>query len=610
MVDNDVKLKEMYITMCSFLEYGNFLENIDDDRMDYKYVDFDKLYAIFIGLFFTTVIDEYIEITEKDGIKSAKILLNPNFVEKLALIISEKKDGRYYLLGGLSYGSSDALIDKVRNKLAHGDYIVKDGNICFTEKNIEAKISINKLIKFIDSFTMLYKKNKLYGVNSHTIINTYDTDTYRKMELSDENIVKYLSKITVCSVKDKPQEKRDQKYVDLYDKVNKCILKLMRDYPKMDSVEVLKRVKAKYDLDSVGMKLEINFEKLNDKEYFSNVIDYYCSNNKLLKKGKKKYISATIDQLISRYENKDVMKSHCLEGIALNLILIKIKRASHKMSVYKALEVINQDPRYREAVDTVSKLILNNYEDALVSTYIGGFNALYQYGLENGYRLLGDYTISKLANGNYLDFSQLEIDNLHCDDSKIEYKFDSYIANLEKYNSDSNERKYFDVARRAMELKQKYLENVPIEKQDVKKIAMFEKMIKDALNHLNEYWRQSVNSEYFLENLDKDLFIKNVDTITHIRNAIAHGRVYIDAYDNREALEKDITFVDIGNDGNIVYKKTISIKEFVQIFKMKNFYILEDFMLYNIKDNSGLRLDYSDKLNERIDAQKVYKKSL
>ena len=170
MVDNDVKLKEMYITMCSFLEYGNFLENINDDRMDYKYVDFDKLYAIFIGLFFTTVIDEYIEITEKDGIKSAKILLNPNFVEKLALIISEKKDDRYYLPGGLSYGSRDALIDKVRNKLAHGDYIVKDGNICFTEKNIEAKISINKLIKFIDSFTMSYKKNKLYGVNSHTII--------------------------------------------------------------------------------------------------------------------------------------------------------------------------------------------------------------------------------------------------------------------------------------------------------------------------------------------------------------------------------------------------------------------------------------------------------
>ncbi len=610
MVDNDVKLKEMYITMCSFLEYGNFLENINDDRMDYKYVDFDKLYAIFIGLFFTTVIDEYIEITEKDGIKSAKILLNPNFVEKLALIISEKKDGRYYLPGGLSYGSSDALIDKVRNKLAHGDYIVKDGNICFVEKNIEAKISINKLIKFIDSFTMSYKKNKLYGVNSHTIINTYDTDIYRKMELSDENLDKYLSKITVCSVKDKPQEKRNQKYVDLYDKVNKYILKLMRDYPKMDSIEVLKKAKEKYDLDSVGMELEISFEKLNNKEYFSNVIDYYRSNWELLKKGKKKYISATIDKIVGRYENKDVMKSHCLEGIALNLILIKIKRAFPKMSVYKALDVIGQDYRYKEAVNTISELILNNYEDALVSTYIGGFNALYQYGLENGYRLLGDYTIAKLANGNYLDFSQLEIDNLHCDDSKIEYKFDSYIANLEKYNSDSNERKYFDATRRAMEIKQKYLESVPVEKQDAKKITMFEEMIKEELNHLNEYWRQGVNSEYFLENLDKDLFIKNVDTITHIRNAIAHGRVYIDAYDNREALDKDITFVDIGNDGNIVYKKTISIKEFVQIFKMKNFYILENFMLYNIKDNSGLKLDYGDKLNERIDAKKVYKKSL
>ena len=76
MVDNDIKLKEMYITMCSFLEYGNFLENIDDDRMDYKYVDFDKLCAIFIGLFFTTVIDEYIEITPTE-IRLRKKYLDP-----------------------------------------------------------------------------------------------------------------------------------------------------------------------------------------------------------------------------------------------------------------------------------------------------------------------------------------------------------------------------------------------------------------------------------------------------------------------------------------------------------------------------------------------------
>lgn len=642
MVDNDVKLKEMYITMCSFLEYGHFLEYLNDNDMEYKYVDFDKLYAIFIGLFFTTIIDEYIEITEKDNIKSAKVLLNPNFVEKLALIISEKKDDRYYLPGGLSYGSSDALIDKVRNKLAHGDYIVKDGNICFTEKNIEAKISINKLINFINTFAMSYKKNKLYGVGNCIIINKInkdDTDIYCKKELNEETLNEYLSQITVCSVKDKPREKRDQKYVDLYDEVNRCILELMINYPKIGSIEVLKKVKESYDLDSVGMELKINFEKLINKEYFVNIIDYYHKKWEVLDINKESYINMSIDKVVSRYENKNVINQHCLDGIGLNLNLINLKKTFPKMEIndilillcraHKSKNVIEEilkfipkeeinnnmilmckNPNSEYIAKKILKLLFNDYEDALVSIYIGGFNALYQYGLENGYRLLGDYTIAKLANGNYLDFSQLEIDNLHCDDSKIEYKFDSYIANLEKYNSDSNERKYFDAARRAMELKQKYLENVPTEKQDVKKIAMFEKKIKEALNHLNEYWRQSVNSEYFLENLDKDLFIKNVDTITHIRNAIAHGRVYIDAYDNREALEKDITFVDIGNDGNIVYKKTIPIKEFVQIFKMKNFYILEDFMLYNIKDNSGLRLDYSDKLNERIDAQKVYKKSL
>ena len=607
MVDNDIKLKEMYITMCSFLEYGHFLEYINDNDMDYKYVDFDKLYAIFIGLFFTTIIDEYIEITEKDDIKSAKILLNPNFVEKLALIISEKKDGRYCLPGGLSYGSRDALIDKVRNKLAHGDYIVKDGNICFTEKNIEAKISINKLLKFINTFAMSYKKNKLYGVGNRIIINKCDTDTCC---INEETLDKYLSEITVCSVKDKPREKRNQKYVELYDKVDKYILELIKNNPKIDSIEILKKVKKNYDLDSVGMELKINFEKLINKEYFANVIDYYHKKLEVLDIDKEIYINMSIDKVVSRYENKNVINQHCLDGIGLNLNLINLKKTFPKMEINDILILMYKDPNYRYLANEILKSLYNDLEDALVSIYIGAFNALYQYGLENGYRLLGDYTIVKLANGNYLDFSKLEIDNLYCSDSKIEYKFDSYETNLKNYNSDSNERKYSDAKKIAMEIKQKYLENVPKEKQDAEKIAMFDKKIEEASKNLNDYWMQSVNSEYFLNNLNKNLFIKNVDTITHIRNAIAHGRVYIDIYDNREALDKDITFVDIGNDGNVVYKKTIPIKEFVQIFKMKNFYILEDFMLYNIKDNSDLRIDYSDKLNERIDAQKVYKKSL
>lgn len=607
MVDNDIKLKEMYITMCSFLEYGHFLEYINDNDMDYKYVDFDKLYAIFIGLFFTTIIDEYIEITEKDDIKSAKILLNPNFVEKLALIISEKKDGRYCLPGGLSYGSRDALIDKVRNKLAHGDYIVKDGNICFTEKNIEAKISINKLLKFINTFAMSYKKNKLYGVGNRIIINKCDTDTCC---INEETLDKYLSEITVCSVKDKPREKRNQKYVELYDKVDKYILELIKNNPKIDSIEILKKVKKNYDLDSVGMELKINFEKLINKEYFANVIDYYHKKLEVLDIDKEIYINMSIDKVVSRYENKNVINQHYLDGIGLNLNLISLKKTFPKIDINDILILMYKDPNYRYLANEILKSLYNDLEDALVSIYIGAFNALYQYGLENGYRLLGDYTIVKLANGNYLDFSKLEIDNLYCSDSKIEYKFDSYETNLKNYNSDSNERKYSDAKKIAMEIKQKYLENVPKEKQDAEKIAMFDKKIEEASKNLNDYWMQSVNSEYFLNNLNKNLFIKNVDTITHIRNAIAHGRVYIDIYDNREALDKDITFVDIGNDGNVVYKKTIPIKEFVQIFKMKNFYILEDFMLYNIKDNSDLRIDYSDKLNERIDAQKVYKKSL
>lgn len=67
--------------------------------------------------------------------------------------------------------------------------------------------------------------------------------------------------------------------------------------------------------------------------------------------------------------------------------------------------------------------------------------------------MLEDYSIVKLSNSNYLDFSRLKTDNLYSGESTVEYKFDSYITNLEDFNSNVMEQKYINNHQKNVERK-------------------------------------------------------------------------------------------------------------------------------------------------------------
>lgn len=102
-------------------------------------------------------------------------------------------------------------------------------------------------------------------------------------------------------IKFKPIDKRGQQYVDLYNKIHKYILKVMRAYPKMSSEYLLQKIKSRYDLEFMKMKLEISFDKLIDKPYYQNILNYY-NNNELLKMDERYYINNSVDKMIDYYD--------------------------------------------------------------------------------------------------------------------------------------------------------------------------------------------------------------------------------------------------------------------------------------------------------------------
>ena len=70
--------------------------------------------------------------------------------------------------------------------------------------------------------------------------------------------------------------------------------------------------------------------------------------------------------------------------------------------------------------------------------------------------------------------------------------------------------------------------------------------------------------------------------MTCIRNAIAHGNVYIDSYETN-IMETDIIFKDDYN-GNLVYEKKIKVKDFIRIFEANNVNYIQSLYLNNIEN--------------------------
>ena len=184
------------------LKINNYLDLIRANQAYIKYVEsfgednklnncnFNALkvaYATFALLLWK---DEYIK---KDNEKNLSTIVVDKLLERyITNIANNNSDGKWQI-GEIVFESNLEVIDKVRNKLAHGDYIIDGDDIYFEIDNKKGRIEISKLVGLSVSLGNDWEKLKEHGENNYAVLRNSNPFVNPGISIySEENLIVFL----------------------------------------------------------------------------------------------------------------------------------------------------------------------------------------------------------------------------------------------------------------------------------------------------------------------------------------------------------------------------------------------------------------------------------
>lgn len=575
----DDKFKNLYESFVGQIDYCNLIESYGEDFVDFTNTNFDLLQAQFCGFYLTLLLDEYLIKIDDNNHTTAFI---PEFIKEVVKMVAVD-NGNGYTLGDLSYHDEVSVLVKIRNKLAHGDFIIRDNEIVFEENKVEGRVNLELLIKALYSFEDSYEDYFLSGprckvFNSNTLENnSIAIDTEKDFNRVCNNL--YRIEITDTPV---IGTVRDVNYTcamrELYGEITKFINKNRTDIiPHHINI-------CKDWFKQKGIMINCSIQKLNTTEQYKNIKAKYMANFDVYKLLPPVQQLNLINNISYRINKGKFQKFNIRKGILVNLYLLK-KFKENPNDILK--KVIEENPN-------MYKYFLYHMDDVIISSYLVGFNSLYEYGLDKESTKNGSSNFIELYDGEQLDFSRLNIDKLYDPNMTIEHNCDTFEDDVLKYENDS-------IANidRTIAAKEKILNNY-LEKcknQEEAKINQLTSEIEKAKQEKKGLLARIEDIKLALITCDKDKYTKNLNIIYHIRNAIAHGNIFVDSYSN-DIQETSIIIRDF-YDGKTCYERKMKIKDFATLFLKCNIDVLYDFITRNINDKSILLDDYLDTLDSR-----------
>lgn len=582
---DDIRFKNLYDAFLSHIDYSNYIESYGKDDVDLSKINYNLLIAIFSGFYLTTVVDNLIE---KDELGVSKINIVPEFLDAVVEKIA-KKTGTKWQLGEIKYDSSKDVLEKVRNKLAHGDFIVENGNIIFEEEEKTGLVKVDDLLSVIGAIDENIKLYKEYGES--TTINASLKYVEKANVHGEPSFKKFCKDVIVMFVNDEPVKgkKRTLQYVDFLKKMKKGLYTIFKEDELTDK-RIKEYIKVNEPLlNNLGIKLDVEIKTLYDLPYYETLKKSYFEG--------KEYSSYLNGPLLGEFLLNKVLKLNkgefqsfnAAKGTYVNLALLKMLRDNPGMTLHDI------PIKFKE----LTKVFLYDMDNAILAANLVGFNSFYQFGLEKGLTEKGSYDLAKIVKKESIDFSKFDLDLLDSPTMVIEHKFESYHDDLKKYQ---NKEKYLQASlESAYNALEGYKTHTTEENRNQEKLKELEKRYEETYNAYKENVILVKYMTDFYQVFDHNKYVRNINIIEHIRNAMAHGNIFLDEYNNQEdIINKKIIIKDYDKKGNLVYDKTITVYEFASLFKMHNFYQLYDFFSNNIKDKTLLDDTYIERLNERI----------
>lgn len=491
-------------------------------------------------------------IVENTGNLNYESKLYNDSLEKSVSIISEKTASGY-MIDNYEFKDASTLVATLRNKIAHGDFLIDfdKEEVIINVENTSISIDINKLSKFVItslSNNFFYIKTKNYSKN--ITVNELTKGKTKKITTPEE-IKRVISNCTNINF---DLSRKDNNFLDKYeiDKFNKD-LNILKNTTNMDfnSIQNLRK-----EYKENGYILKADYYKMNKYKSIMELIPLI--QNTILTQERYTYDNqiSTITNEVQRKIESSYNEFNPLLANLTNLYIIEEISKSGSTNL-------------NSIVDSLAKKYEGSFYinyDNLVASLISVFNSLFSIPLEKIY---------KNNDGKGLDFSKLKFD----DNSIIKNdNNDSFYSEIDTKLKSLNKRLLTLIARYNNNLNN-YC-NISQAKNQKAKATIKNNLIK-ICNDMETIKKDIKNLENKLKYYNnRELYIKNKSIIEGIRNSISHGNYKV--MPGETFQDSKIIFSDI-YEGKLTFKAEFTILKFMELFN-NNIDILDKYF-DEIEDN-------------------------
>lgn len=538
------------------IKYLDFLNSFcGKNILDEKSINLLKVgYATFALLLWKD------EIIRKDSEYNLSTTVVEEILDDHINIITNKKN--VWSIGEIEFSSSLELLNVLRNKLAHGDYKIKDDEIIFEINKKTGSVNIDKLLDLtiqLDQNLSLIQKQKENTVgiirNNNALENIYIK--------TGSDLDKALENMSYVEIKEKPKSLclRTREYIALSINLKNTVKASVQNQRRVDNLT--ESPKVKFLLDQVNMSALVTETNSKDLEATKKARKMYMSRinemSSMPPMMQQKYLAFWLQEAIK----KEMQKKSISFGIANNEVILKELKKNPNRDL---INIIEQNP--------FGPLLIVENEKTILTAYLINFYFTYIYALDNILNEKNKEDIRDIVENKAFDFSKLDLSGIS-NQADIETKdFSNFEGQISKLDSD-----ILNLDTRIYKL-QNVIESLKcvIESHPERK-PIYDKNIsiqEEALSK-REYVIGLKNrcKKYYEDDLPR--YKKNRAIIEHIRNSIAHGNISLNIFNGNFTLEDALLTFNDEHEGKKVTIK-LTLKEFETLFSNENIKAILDFI--------------------------------
>ena len=545
--------QELLEANIKYLEYLNSFGEKND--LDEKSINLLKVgYATFALLLWKD------EIIKKDSEYNLSTTVVEEILDEHINIITNKKN--IWSIGQIEFTSSLDLLNVLRNKLAHGDYQIKENEIILEINDKIGSVNIDRLLDLtiqLDQNLSLIQKQK-----ENTVGMIRNKNALENINIKTKNdLDKALSNMSYIEIKEKPRKLclRTKEYIALAINLKKVVKTSIQNLRKVDNLTSVP--KLKFLLEQVNMDAKVTETMSTDLEATEKARKMYVSRINEMRAispiMQQKYLAFWLHEAIK----KEMQKKSISFGIVNNEVLLKELKKNPNRNLINIIEQNKFGP-----------LLTVENEKTVLTAYLINFYFTYIYALDNILNEKNKEDIRDIVENKAFDFSKLDLSGIK-NQMNIETKnFSNFEGQTNKLDSD-----ILNLDTRIYKLQNiiDSLKNVIVSHPEKKIIYDKNILIQEEALSKRDYiigLKERVE-KYYKEDLPR--YKKNRAIIEHIRNSIAHGNISLNIFNGNYTLEDALLTFNDEHDGKTTTIQ-LTLKEFETLFSNENIKTILDFI--------------------------------